>query len=39
MSKSITDTISLYFNTDIHNQFNEWFTEFSKLQVLINKHQ
>jgi len=37
VNKSITDTISLYFNTDIHNQFNEWFTEFFEITG-INQH-
>jgi len=31
IDKSISDTINLYFNTDIHNQFTEWFTEFFEI--------
>lgn len=42
-NKSITDTITLYFNTDIHNQFNEWFTEFFEItginQNTFNKNE
>ena len=42
-NKSIPDTISLYFNIDIHNQFNEWFTEFFEItginQNTFNKNE
>ena len=37
INKSITDTITLYFNTDIHNQFNEWFTEFFEITSINQK--
>lgn len=32
-----SDTINLYFNTDIHNQFNEWFTEFFEITGINQK--
>jgi len=37
INKSITDTIDLYFNTDIHNQFNEWFSEFFEITGINQK--
>ena len=32
-NKSNEEIITLYFNTDIHNAFNNWFEEFLKLLV------
>jgi len=37
MNLSTTDTINLYFNTDIHTQFNEWFTEFFEITGINQK--
>ena len=37
INKSTTDTIDLYFNTDIHNQFNEWFSEFFEITGINQK--
>ena len=37
VNKSTTDTINLYFNTDIHNQFNEWFSEFFEITGINQK--
>ena len=37
INKSIIDTIDLYFNTDIHNQFNEWFSEFFEITGINQK--
>ena len=37
INKSTIDTINLYFNTDIHTQFNEWFTEFFEITGINQK--
>jgi hypothetical protein len=37
INKSTNDTINLYFNTDIHSQFNEWFSEFFEITGINQK--
>ena len=34
---SINDTINNYFNTDIHTDFNDWFTEFFEITGINQK--